>query len=189
VNTLAFVDDRDGIVPVIDGRRLDDLIGESGWAGLWDVEAPVVARLVQGWRPSHLGRARAEFRPVGEPIGRGDGRALQPVEPITKVLATLPGGDHPELEASEVDLDGYPGVPIMGCGCGGGIGCAALDAEISFSRNRVLWVVRDHQFEFHRGRYDAAVQDFLRLVGEAPVLISDDEWSSPTPTRVVPTYR
>ena len=189
MNTLAFVDDRDGIVPLVDGRRVDDLIGEPGWAGLGDAEAPVVARLVQGWQPTHVGRARAEFRPMGEPTRRGHGWAVQPVESITQVLATLPGGDHPELEASEVDFDQYPGVPILGCGCGGGIGCAGLDVEISFSRNRVHWVVRDHRFEFHRGRYDAAVQDFLRLVGEAPVLISDDEWSSPTPTRVVPTYR
>jgi hypothetical protein len=188
VSTIRFVDDTDGIVPIVDRERLDRRVGEPGWSGLWGVEARVAARLLQGWRPSHLGLDRAEYRPSGTPIATGpDGWTAVPVDPITEVVAILPGGDHPEVDGSEIaHLASRDGVPVMGCSCGGGVGCAALEVELSFARDRVFWSVGQHRFDFGSGSYFAAVRNLLHLLGEAPVLITDEEWARPTPTVVLP---
>jgi hypothetical protein len=188
VSTLAFVDDVDGIVPVVDRERLDGLVlgPDGGWSGLSRGEASLAARLLQGWCASELGLERAEWRTVAKPAGRSPrGSASYAAEPVTEVLATLPGGDRPDVEARGLDDYDSTRVPVMSCSCGGGIGCAALEVEVTFARDRVHWRINDHRLEFSNGPYFAAVRELLALAGESPVLITEGEWSSPTPTKVV----
>jgi hypothetical protein len=189
VSTIQFVEGVDGIVPIVDRERLDErLLGpEGGWSGLSRGEASLAARLLQGWCASDLGMERAGRRTVRKPIAQGlGGWASYAAESITEVVVTLPGGDHPVVDAWGLEDHNSTRASVMSCTCGGGIGCAALEVEVSFARDRVSWRISDRWFDFAAGAYFAAIRELLSLAGESPVLIGDEEWGAPTPTKVVP---
>ena len=114
---------------------------------------------------------------------------------VTRVLVTLPGGIRPAVDSSDAEQLRYEadahepehGVAVAGLD----EGTPVLLADISFSRSRVSWHITfgaaaGETWEFARAQYDAAIRDLLALLGEEPVLISDQEWGAPPLTRVVP---
>ena len=158
-------------------------------------DARLMARHLQGWVPGDLGLERAKSMPVGKPIAKSKGVALYVARRVSTVLVTLPGGSRPEVDAQEctalcVDAeDAFPGTGVAVAGLDEGV--PVLLADISLSRNRVFWDITlgaeaGARWEFVRAQYEAAIRGFLEMLGEEPVLISDEEWAAPPATRVVP---
>jgi hypothetical protein len=116
------------------------------------------------------------------------------------VLVTLPGGSRPEIDSERCETryddwrlpDGEGWSSYSGCALAGSDeGATVLLADISFSRSEVFWNLTfgadaGTRWEFRRAQYEAAIRRFLEMLGEQPVLISDEEWAAPPVTRVVP---
>ena len=186
VQTLTFAGHR-GIAAAVDGQPLDRVLGHPGMVPhpFRRDEWRITARTLQGWVPRDLGLVREQWVPVGPSTASG-GYGYTPVRPITRVLVTLPGGDRPEVLADDVDtLISYDCVPLLGCECGSGVGCAHESVAVTFERGKVHWTHGPLELIFTRTQYDRAIKDLLVLLGEAPRLISPSEWRDPTQTRVV----
>lgn len=190
LNSLAFTSHDFGHGPVIDatidGTPMEHALGHPQMLGLSDNdEWRITARTLQGWMPQELGLDREEFVPVGKP-SRERSPYWVAMRQVTEVLVTLPGGDRPEVLAEDVEgLVSYDSVPMLGCDCGGGVGCAHESVTVSFERAFVRWEHGRLLFRFARTAYDAAIEELLVLLGEAPRLISDEEWTASMHTRVV----
>jgi len=183
LHSLAFAGGR-VITATIDGQPLEKALGHPGMYGLDREEWRITARTLQGWMPQELGLERQEYVPTGKPIGTGRFQYV-PARQVAQVLLTLPGGDRPEVPADDVDgLVSYDSVPLLSCGCGGGVGCAHESVTVSFERSRVSWTHGELTFCFARTAYDGAIADLLVHFEERPQLISDEEWTAPMQTRV-----
>jgi hypothetical protein len=159
-----------GIVAVVDGVEVTTL-GGGGWHGLSWEEPRIVARMLQGWEPPPLDGEPKEFLEKTTPIEGAPGwYGYSP----SGVPLRLPGGDEPEIDSWDLeDFRDCGGVPVAGCGCGGGVGCAALYAQVASLGSRVAWTIRDRRFVFLRQEHDRAIRQLLELAGESPRLIDE----------------
>ena len=187
VQTLEFavVGRYCGIEPVVDGTRLAELLGKP-WMGSidWSRGDPgwaITARALQGWVPRDLGLERQTHVVTGPPIAG----CIYPIDLTATVRATLPGGSRREVDADDLEefVAWDDGIPIIASDCGVGDDCELV--AVTFTRSKVHWQHAVFDFVFDRAAYNRAIQRLLVLVGEAPILISDEEWTQPTPTRVV----
>jgi hypothetical protein len=177
---LGFDDvDGVGIVPLIDGCDLREVVDDMEWFGLTPFEAAVTARMLQGWRPPPI--FNQVVRPPELALEPGEWRGYTPLSPnapdisLPEVRVVLPGGDAPVV--SQWDFAGFhrdAGAPVLSCSCGGGVGCNALEVRVTTVEQHVVWDVRGgHRLEFTRERHAAGVRALLVLAGEAPILIDE----------------
>jgi hypothetical protein len=169
---LEFRDlDDCGIVAVVDGVEVTTL-GGGGWNGLSWEEPQVVARMLQGWEPPPREDDSEEFRERATPIEGAPGwYGYSP----SRVPLRLPGGDGPEIDSWDLEeFRDCEGIPVAGCGCGGGVGCAALLAQVVSVGSQVTWTIGDRRFVFSQQEHDRAIRQLLELVGETPRLIDEN---------------
>jgi hypothetical protein len=161
-----------GIVAVVDGVEVTTLDG-GDWDGLGPDEAQIVARMLQGWEPPPLDYDPEEHGDEIVPVEGAPGwYGYSP----SRVPLRLPGGSEPEINSFDLDdFRALDGVPVAGCSCGGGVGCAALYARVAY-RGRgaeVWWTIGDRPYVFPWNIYDGAIRQLLELTGEAPLLIDE----------------
>jgi hypothetical protein len=188
MESIAFTQSRGAIDATVDGDPIGQVLGHQGMYGLDEDEWRITARTLQGWMPSDLGLEREEYVTDHKPVIRlGGSYFAARCHKVTGVLVTLPGGDRPEVPAEDVDyLIGYDYIPLLSCGCGGGVGCSHESIAVSFQRTQVIWEHNDVVLSFAKPAYYCAIQQLLVLLGESPRLISEAEWRGPIRTRVVP---
>jgi hypothetical protein len=162
-----------GIIAVVDGIDLTTFPADGGLEGLSPDEARVVARMLQGWEPPPLEDDSEELAETAKPVEGAPG--FYSID-APRVRFRLPGGDEPEVDSRDLDeFRDLEGVPIAGCSCGGGVGCATLYVEVAYAvrGDDVTWTVEDRRFVFPREHYRRAIRQLLERVNETPRLIDE----------------